>query len=567
MLALKRKDILVIATLWSLEIVYTLSESWKLSFLVEDPEEANQGETPPRKISYLVSNDVMRIVLLVLAFLTIVAVAILADGRRKFGYLLGGLSIYFFTPVIGLMANNFNAPGLIDVLFLLEFGWASVSSLRYWIIFHQRFPLSVMHTRGIVTCGELAIGATEYTMTAWVSPTKFGPLVYNAAWSITLVLMLIWLGMVWVVKPSVNNVEDKKDAVQRVYEESELLDSFDARQMPYHAVLFSCLIFSTMMMSSHKAAVSFIFKLMRNDLPEFAQYRIDLVIALLCLAVVTGIWIALSVVRHEIRDLLVIGIAYLLNILACLVFLLLIVRVSPVKKTTPLRFPYGAVLTFIIYPGYNGMQLNHHNPREHYVGYSSPMVTTLPAKVGSTIWLSGYYPNETQIFDTNITANRNEGYYVQNQKLARVKGFGGFFKPMPTHGPRLVLFISGLLPCNNGSQSDDNGTRCIFNGGCHSVRISLKTPDMENGKPDILPEQKLDVPLLGEVQKLVIDSNRSFTYHIEYAVDGQKLIPHRSFTTHSLKDKQDDHPFTIISTNIAEDDYGVFLNRTLDILP
>ncbi|CAB0004995.1 unnamed protein product, partial [Nesidiocoris tenuis] len=349
------KDIIVIVVLWSHDIIHVLTEGWTASFLLEHSRVDVMAQFT-EKIKFLVPKRVGQIVIIVLSLMAMIAIPAVTSGKSKLGFLLVGLMVYLATPIIGIMASNLGFVGLVDTMLVLEVGWNSVKPLRYWMIFHQKFPLPVMQSRMLVSVNQFMVELTEYIMTVWVTWETFSHVVFNIVWVLLFLLMVAWVVMIWTLRRSFNSTDDNIDVIQKEYEGSPIFDSFLSRQKPQHRILILCLLFPSCAISFQKAAVSFVFISIKHNLTETALYRIDLILSLMCLPLTACLLIVSPVVWQEIRDLAVIGIAHLTNVLVCIFFLVLIFGMSPSKSPDIMPYsrqiviPSDVVFAYFIFP-------------------------------------------------------------------------------------------------------------------------------------------------------------------------------------------------------------------------
>ncbi|KAF6214864.1 hypothetical protein GE061_009608 [Apolygus lucorum] len=259
----------------------------------------------------------------------------------KFWVFLGFMAFYCSGTIAGIVLAVKKTQGAAVALSWVAVGWYTVHPLRFWLIFHQKFPLSIRWSHAAVTCNILIIGIFDYIVTVLVKEADqtFAPMFYVITYSVMTVAAIAWIAATFFINRFLNEVHGDFDSVREIYAETEVIDSFDRRQKFISFALFVILICPAVIMPVMDAVFDLgLVKLPQNALrPDLGwiSYRPDLVSFLLIVIIMECFLQCMKPIRNELNDLFLITASHIMYIIVTILFIIILFKTYGTRKLFP----------------------------------------------------------------------------------------------------------------------------------------------------------------------------------------------------------------------------------------
>ncbi|BES99427.1 Hypothetical protein NTJ_12244 [Nesidiocoris tenuis] len=526
-----KRDFIIMSHLWTFEIVFAAMEAMRNAMT-----RASFGGGVLSKD--MIAHHTSSCSFVVCVSLIVLAVSNAFCGSAKVVPLVVGISVYHLTSVFGILMVTPTSHILPLIMISLQVGWYASTPMRYWLIFHQRIPLRANSSLLFVGWNSFLVSIAIYFTTVYIENSRFINVEYLLAWVVLGLVMLVWISGVILSKNRFNNTPDDCSVISAEYESTEVSKHFQARQRNSHLILFLLVLFPSCIFPMTREMVSSSLR----GLPENmnTDFRLDLIVYVACVPVITFLLYVFACVRHEVRGLLFLGAAHVANLIMVVLFVIMISKSSTDPATiptttagpstdhtttdntwTPSLWANGQALLLI-----SQIDRGHHCYNRFYAK-CSPL------------------SDEPRVLKT---LNETKRFFVEgfNESTARPVIFSGYVDveplksrlyivtrengllhvPGPEHMFKSVLsrkkyhIVSLLPPCNDGPEVDDNGRRGLsVDKTCHSVKYSM----VEFGANDQILKEGFEIgPKYATVSDLIFPQNDTERITISIFVDGEK---------------------------------------------
>ncbi|BES93825.1 Hypothetical protein NTJ_06634 [Nesidiocoris tenuis] len=497
----------VIFLLWSFEILHHLTHSITTSFL-------HNGITDGKLTQDIHAHRTSSVAMMVFVTCTTMTVANFVADKPKFSALMIGLTVYsLVTTVLGIKMLEPRPIGYAVVLILAQIGWYAATPLRYWFIFHQSFPLSVTTSLIIVTFNRFLVAIAEYPGAVWIENKLFGVRTYLFCWIASSLAFTIWLGTLLHAKASnsMNNTSDDKEAVENKYKSTEVASSFEARQTPKHKLFFVLLIIPSIMFPVVKETIGIVVEKHRNPYP-ITYYRLDIIIAAVMMPVASAFLLCLTCLRHEIRNMVLAGIAQYLNI-SVLVLCFLLVKKYPeqfrgdkvqepiVPRTMNMSLGAVFILTDDRIMYYKEGEDNSNSPYKNLP--KSRTYISIEKKIKEQVLLPIHlYDSRKKLIaskEISLAPKEISVYILFGNVIIPLQGSSKWFEKYPERP--LYFFFNACEPCPDEPPNvRPNIGKVWWDESCKSLTIeTTQLRDDTLGNPTVLSTFLEKIPLSGQI--------------------------------------------------------------------
>ncbi|BES89386.1 Hypothetical protein NTJ_02193 [Nesidiocoris tenuis] len=493
---LRCTDKFVIYTLWSSEILFILVHAFTHRFM-EDGSRHDYSESEHESHGGFWQG----FELMCTTCVTMLLVGLIGDffGRR-FLILLSGLTVFSLSPIVGIV--SLHVAGLPVVLMWLTVFWYATVPCRFWLVYHQKFPLPIHDTHITATVNEFFIEIVEWLSVVFVEGSKvnFSYAFRLTVWTLILCAAIGYSVATYSMKNLLNKQPWDVEFVRGVYRTTEVIDSFEKRQAKVSVIVFLLILYSGGIFTVVKEylAVSILQLSGKVYYPSFGgivHYRLDLIVSAVTMSAVEVQLSFMKTFRSDLKDLILITIAHAVNIVV-LVLLLIAVGKSEIGILTTEELSFGSLEFF--YP------LHYHPFSLECDGQS--IKTTQSTVSGFVLVVDGqrdvvcrgWRSDDDILFSENVTLRENlrTVYLIQKPKLVRVDSFDSWETVTVSN----IVLMNSIDFCPAEDEKLDLSNLCSLQSVCLPLRIEMIARSAEN---ETLLSREIHLPRVNKTSDLI----------------------------------------------------------------